>query len=102
MENTKIDNILCNMCDCFRFSAAKEGNNRYGAFWFLVDNTQVAIVEEWDADDTTSQGTGTIMLELTAGQLVRIENEISTFIYGTSSTGYLRSWFTGFLLYALK
>ena len=43
----------------------------------------------------------TINLQLSAGQLVRIENFGSTLVYGTFEEGFLQSWFTGHLLYAL-
>ena len=84
-----------------RFTAVKEGINNHGSFWFLVDNTRVAYVDEPNPDDYHPQGGETITLELTAGQSVRIENQDWTTIYGTDSSGVLRSWFTGFLLYEL-
>ncbi len=79
----------------------KEGNNNDGSFWFLVDNTRVVFIEEYNDDYSSPQGTGSIILELRAGQSVRIENNGSTEVYGLSQAGHLRSWFTGFLLYTL-
>ena len=46
-------------------------------------------------------GSTPIVLELTAGQVVRIENDISTIVYGTDSDGTIHSWFTGHILYLL-
>ena len=43
----------------------------------------------------------TVNLQLNAGQLVRIENVGSTLIYSTHAEGFVQSWFTGHLLYAL-
>ena len=61
-----------------------------------------AYVEEYGGNsDLDPSGTATINIELTAGQIVRIENAGSTAIYGTNSPGYMYSWFTGHLLYAL-
>ena len=47
------------------------------------------------------QGSATINIQLTAGQVVQIENILSTKIYGTELSGYVSSWFTGHLLYTL-
>ena len=81
----------------------KEGNNSDGGFWFLVDEVRFAYK---DAEDPSSSnilpaGSATISLELTAGQIVRIENRGSSVLYGTDAEGFMNSWFTGHLLYAL-
>ncbi len=79
----------------------KEGNNNRGSFYFLVNNLQVAYGDEYVPDYKYQQASATINLYLTAGQIVQVENYISTTIYGTDSNWGYRSWFTGFLLYAL-
>ena len=84
-----------------RFSVTKLGNDGHGAFFFLVDEEQFAFEDEWNFSDESTSGSCTINMQLTAGQIVRIENWQSTGIYGTDSAGYIRSWFTGHLLYAL-
>ena len=84
-----------------RLSATKTGNEAHGSFWFLVDNTRVAYVEGFEPDAPLPRASTTIILELTAGQLVQIENNYSTIIVGTNGLG-MNSWFTGFLLYALE
>ena len=67
----------------------KHGNYYSGAFYILVGDVRYPL------------GSATINIELTAGQVVRIENDWSTTIYGTDSTGYIYSWFSGHLLSAL-
>ena len=80
----------------------KEGNNNHGTFWFLVDEVKFALKEEYTGNSNEGpSGSATISMELTAGQIVRIENSASTVLYGTDVSGAMRSWFTGHLLYAL-
>ena len=80
---------------------AKIGNEFSGTFYFLVDEVRYAVVEEYTDDDAWPGGYATINMELSAGQLVRIENVGSTILYGTETDGFYFSWFTGHLLYAL-
>ena len=86
-----------------RFSVNKEGNNYDGGFWFLVDEVRYAYKDGEDPGSTNSlpSGSATINVELTAGQIVRIENRGSSVIYGTDAEEFMNSWFTGHLLYAL-
>ena len=79
----------------------KHGNYYSGAFYILVDETRCAFVNEFTNTNSIPLGSATINIELTAGQAVRIKNDWSTAVYGTDSTGYIYSWFTGHLLYAL-
>ncbi len=79
----------------------KNGNNYYGDFWFVVDNNRVAYMEMYEDTDATPTPSATINLELTAGQIVRIESNVSTEIYGTHADGFIFSWFTGFLMFAV-
>ena len=79
---------------------AKHGDGDTGTFSFLVDGTLVAVVDEYNNDGPQPQGTGTITLQLTAGQIVQVGSFVSSVIYGTDVAGYIRTWFTGFLLYA--
>ena len=83
-----------------RFSANKYGDNGHGTFLFLVDEERVAGHYEYSPGTCCLNGDATINLELSAGQIVRIENGFSTTILGTFN-GIMRSWFTGHLLYAL-
>ena len=80
----------------------KEGNNYYGSFRLLVDETRYLRKDLYlgDANETPS-GFATINIELTTGQIVRVENEGSSEIFGTNADGTMHSWFTGHLLYAL-
>ena len=57
--------------------------------------------EIYTEGDGFPASSSTINLELTAGQIVRVENIVSTEVAGTEFTGVIRSWFTGHLLYAL-
>ena len=80
----------------------KEGNASHGTFWFLVDEVRYAYKTAYFYNaDSTPSGSTTINIELTAGQIVRIENLDSTVIYGTHEDGFMQSWFTGHLLHAL-
>ena len=77
------------------------GYDYSGSFYFVVDDARFAFVKEYSPDnDFSPQGSATINMELTAGQIVWIENAVSTTIYGTND-GRLFSWFTGHLLYTL-
>ena len=84
-----------------RFSAVKQGTSA-GSFWFLVDNERVGYINDIDFIFAFGQGSTSIILELTAGQLVRIENSFSTQVFGTHPEYGQVSWFTGFLLSALE
>ena len=85
-----------------RFSVNKEGTGSYGSFYLLIDEKQYAFKDAYFGDsDIIASGSATINVKLTAGQVVGIENFGSTLIYGTDSAGYMYSWFTGHLLYAL-
>ena len=79
----------------------KLGSSSFGAFFFLVDEERFAFEDEWNKTDDSTSGSATINMELRAGQIVRIENYGSLLIYGTDPSGYMFSWFTGHLLYAL-
>ena len=80
---------------------AKEGNDYYGSFYFLVDEVRCAYEDENVGSNSTPTGTATINIELMARQIVRIENRGSSKVGGTNSTGTMLSSFTGHLLYAL-
>ena len=65
-------------------------------------DTMVTMVKQINSTgDIQPASSSTINLELAAGQIVRIENAVSTVIYGTDAGGVIRSWFTRHLLYAL-
>ena len=84
----------------FRLTAVKEGNYWYGTFYFLVDNVRVACVDV-SYNNNVPQGTGTINLFLSAGQIVQIENAESSVVYGTDAVYGYFSYFTGFLLFVV-
>ena len=80
----------------------KEGNEYNGSFYFLVDEIRYAEKDGHSGDSNQAPASSaTINLQLNAGQLVRIENVGSTLLYGTHAEGFVQSWFTGHLLYAL-
>ena len=83
-----------------RFSVTKTSNLERSNFWILVDDQRYAGHFLYTAD-VPPAGSATIILQLTAGQIVRVENQYSSIIYGTSSDGVILSWFTGHLLYPL-
>ena len=83
----------------FRFSVTKRSNDNRAYFWFLLDDQRYSLYQLYTSGTVT--GSATIVLELTAGQIVRVENSISTIIYGTDSEGAIRSWFTGHMLFGL-
>ena len=68
---------------------------------FLVDEVRYAEYDLYVGSDIHPSGSATINVELTAGQIVRVENHGSTILYGTSDEGNMYSWFTGHLLYPL-
>ncbi len=81
-----------------RFSVNKEGDYSTGSFHLLVDDVSFAFKNA----NTEPSGSATINLALDAGQIVRVQTYGSTIVYGTNSAdGFLYSWFTGHLLYAL-
>ena len=86
-----------------RFLVVKCGEkNNQGSFYVLVDEVRYAYVDEYYANsDSNPAGPATMNIALTAGQVVRIENDGSTALYGTNSASYIYSWFTGHLLYPL-
>ena len=86
-----------------RFSVNKQGNDHFGNFYFLVDGAQYAYKALYTVDsDPFPSASATITIELLAGQVVQIENVISTLVYGTNTdAGFIHSWFTGYLLYAI-
>ncbi len=83
-----------------RFSITKHGDFYDGSFYLLVDGQRFAFIEAHNSNNTPS-GSATINLQLTAGQVVQVENSGSNYVQGTSSEGFIESWFTGHLLYAL-
>ncbi len=56
----------------FRFTAVKQGNDNYGRFFFVVDGEEVAFVDGYSTGYSQPQGSATINLQLTAGQVVQI------------------------------
>ncbi len=81
---------------------SKRSNNDHGSFWLLIDTTRYVYHDTRGTGGAAEPtGTFTINVLLTAGQIVRVENNISTEILGTNSDGVQHSWFTGFMLYQL-
>lgn len=85
----------------FRFSITKRSDLNRSQFWLLVDQERYAYSSLYTDSHSTPSDSTTINIQLTAGQLVRVENDYSSLVYGTNSEGYILSWFTGFMLYAL-
>ncbi len=79
----------------------KTGGEGHGTFWIVVDNTRVAYKDGSDTDTNHDAGSMTIVLELTAGQAVQIENNVSSEVLGTDAEGVIRSWFSGYLMFPL-
>ena len=77
------------------------GNLDEGSVFFLIDGVRYAGLDEQSVGADTAAGTGTITIELTAGQIVQTDNFLSTVIVGTVENLGILSWFTGHLLYAL-
>ena len=72
--------------------------NIISGYWLT---TSATYLKDYTAPDPTPSGSATIILELTAGHIVRVENDYSNIIYGTDNSGTIRSWFTGHMLYEL-
>ena len=86
---------------CFyRFSVAKRSNDERAHFWLLVDEERYFYYDGYNPGATPT-GTATINIQLTNGQIVRVENNISTAIYGTNSEGSIESYFTAYMLYLI-
>ena len=79
----------------------KRSNENRAYFWLLIDEDRYTYNYQNTSGTGNPTGITTINIELTAGQIVRVENDHSSVIYGTDSNGIIQSWFTGFLLYAL-
>ena len=77
------------------------GNDYCPSFWLLVDERHYLTTGPEILSEFTPSTAITINIQLKAGQTVRVENQISTLIYGTATTGVIDSWFTGFMLYEL-
>ena len=85
----------------------KRSDNHQADFWILIDEVRYVYSEidtGGDGDNSGSDaptGSATINAELTAGQVVKVQNDNSALVYGTSSSGVIQSWFTGHMLYGL-
>ena len=94
---------------CFfstRFSITKRSDHSQARYWLIVDEIRKTFFdmdyhEQSGSGTSTSTGSFTINMQLTAGQIVRVENDRSAYIYGTDSSGIMQSWFTGYMLYSL-
>ena len=94
--------IILNLTSYVRLApVSHDDDGGSGIFYFLLDEEQLAQYHLQISGASYPNGAATINLELTAGQIVRIENWGSSTIYGTNSNGLINSWFTGHLLYAL-
>ena len=60
---------------------AKRSNAGRAHFWLLLDEQRYFYLDSYE--NYVPTGTVTINLQLTAGQIVRVENYYSTIIYGT-------------------
>ena len=79
----------------------KTGDQHSSLLWLLVDKQRFLYGGIYNTQDDGPNNAITINLQLTAGQIVKVQNSISTRIYGTRSEGDIESWFSGYMLYAL-
>ena len=84
----------------------KRSDASQAKWWLLVDNTRITYFdmdyhEQGGSGTQTPTSAVTMNVQLTAGQVVRVENYKSSNVYGTDSSGVMMSWFTGFLIFAL-
>ncbi len=85
----------------YSFSVAKRGNHAHGTVYLIVDGARVAWTDGYNPDHSVPQGTSTVILKLIAGQKVWIENRESNVVYGIEPSGFMWSWFTGYMLFPL-
>ena len=83
-----------------RFSVTKRGSDFSGTFVFTVDDDAYAAMLTFSDNDSAPSASATINLELSAGQVVRVENVDSAIIFGTEF-GLVYTWFSGHLLFPL-
>ena len=79
----------------------KRGNNNWANFLLHVDSDPYFVFVLTTDSHGEPGGCATINLQLTAGQIITVENQHSTVLYGTDSSGIIHSYFTGHMLYAL-
>ena len=88
-----------------RFLVATRSSDSQADFWFLIDEVRYVYHDMDYAEDGSATlnptGTATINVQLTAGQIVRVENDNSITINGTDASGVINTWFTSYMLYAL-
>ena len=89
-----------------RFSVMKRSDYSQSKWWLLVDDSRITYYnmdyhEEDSSGSETPTSAATINIQLTGGQIVRVENDQSDVLYGTDSAGIMQTWFTGFMIFAL-
>ena len=88
----------------YHFTVQKEGDKSLATFRIYKEGVEVLYHDAlyMGAADPDPVSATSFILELKAGERVQIYNHASTIIYGVNSgTSVYRSWFSGFLLYAL-
>ncbi len=81
----------------FRLSATLEGDNYDGSFYFLVDNVKITFSDGTSPNSNREpEGSATINLHLTAGQLVQVQNYVTTTVFGTESIKQETNWLISF------
>ena len=109
-HTTKVQMLMKALSDILfswiRFSVTKRSDAHQADFYILVDGARYAYHEintGGEGDEPGSDiptGSFKTNIQLTAGQVVQIQNDNSATVFGTES-GYINSWFTGHMLYAL-
>lgn len=82
-----------------RFSVTIRSDENTAYFWLLVDE-QRAVYNDCYMSAASPTCSVTVNLQLTEGQLIRVENNQAGLVLGTNELGW-NSWFTGHLLYVL-
>ena len=87
----------------YHFTVQKESNNYHAMFRVFKEGVEVLFNHRDASSSNASPVSATsFVLELQAGERVQIYTHASTIIYGVlSGTSVYRSWFSGFLIYAL-
>ena len=85
----------------YHFTVQKESDNSHAYFRVYKEGVEVLYhAGYWPNSDTAPVSATSFILELQAGERVQIYNDDSSIIHGAYS-GVYRSWFSGFLIYAL-
>ncbi len=101
--DTLYGSYTANVHGFYHFTVQKESNNYRAMFRVFKEGAEVLYNHRDAGSANVSPVSATsFVLELQAGERVQIYNDASTIIYGVNpETDVYRSWFSGFLIYAL-